>query len=420
MAQVVLEGVSKEFPGGIRALDRVDLQVADGEFLVLVGPSGCGKSTALRLIAGLEQPTGGVISIGDRVVNGLPARRRDVAMVFQSYALYPHLTVAENLAFGARLRDGGWSGRLFDKLARPARAKERADRRANLAARIKEFSQAFGVASLLERLPGQLSGGERQRVALAKALVRSPAASLLDEPLSNVDAQLRVEIRRELKRLHQRQPVTTIYVTHDQVEALTLGDRIGVMRDGQIQQIGQAAEICDRPANLFVAGFIGSPPMNLCLGRLRNTEWDEDGLRFETASWGAQATPESIGRLSQYRDRPIVLGVRPRDARLVADGDPTGDTIKGTIGLIEPLGDSRLVEILFETAGPPHDPGLPDPPVSPLGAPASAGSNLALSSSLMCKIGARYSFRPGDRARVALDMGQAHWFDPLSGLRIDF
>jgi multiple sugar transport system ATP-binding protein len=414
MAQVVLEGVSKEFAGGVRALDRVDLQVADGEFLALVGPSGCGKSTALRLIAGLEWPSAGVISIGDRVVNDTPARRRDVAMVFQSYALYPHFTVAENLAFGAHLRDGArWPVRALEKIALPERARKRAERSASVAARVREIAAAFGVTSLLDRLPGQLSGGQRQRVALAKALVRRPSASLLDEPLSNVDAQLRVEIRRELKRRHQQEPVTTIYVTHDQVEALTLGDRVAVMREGQIQQIGRAEEICDRPANLFVAGFIGSPPMNLCLGRLRNTEWDEDGLRFETANWGAQATPESLARLGRYRDRPVVLGIRPRDVRLVTDGDATGDTIKGTIGLIEPAGDATLVELRFEAPL--------DATNSPGAFPPNVVSNgLVTSQSLLCKIGTRHDLTPGQRARVALDMSQALWFDPQTGLRIDF
>lgn len=417
MAQVVLEGISKEFAGGIRALDHVDLQVADGEFLVLVGPSGCGKSTALRLIAGLERPTGGVISIGDRVVNGLAPRHRDVAMVFQSFALYPHLNVQQNLMFGARLRErGGWPARALERIALRNRARQRAERGAAATARVQEIAQAFGVGDLLERMPGQLSGGQRQRVALAKALVRRPAVGLLDEPLSNVDAQLRVEIRRELKRLHLRQPVTTLYVTHDQVEALTLGDRIAVMRAGRIQQIGAAADICDRPANLFVAGFIGTPPMNLCLGTLRNTEWDEDGLRFETASWGAQVTPESIHRLSHYRDRPVVLGIRPRDVRLLFDGQEAGDTIKGTVGLVEPSGDGGLLELLFEVAGVPHDAARP-PEDAAAGGPAEQYS---LSRSLICKTDARHSLRPGDRARVSLDMRQAHWFDPQTGLRVDF
>src|SRR5438067_4856831 len=248
MANVVFQAVTKEFPGGTIAVDCLTLDVADGEFMILVGPSGCGKTTALRMVAGLEKPTSGTIAIGDRVVNGLSARDRDVAMVFQNYALYPHMTVRRNLAYPLRQRHT------------PAPEVDR---------RVAEISAMLGLDDLLKRRPAQLSGGQRQRVAMGRALVREPKVFLLDEPLSNLDAKLRVQMRSELKRLHARLQVTTIYVTHDQVEAMTLGDRIAVLSWGRIQQLGAPQDIYEHPANVFVAGFIGSPPMNLLRGTAR-------------------------------------------------------------------------------------------------------------------------------------------------------
>src|SRR5216110_1297276 len=246
MAEVRLEHVTKRFSADAVALNDLSLDVQDGEFLILVGPSGCGKTTALRIVAGLEKPTSGRITIGDRVVNDVTPRDRDIAMVFQNYALYPHMTVYRNLAFGL---------------------KERRTPKPEIDRRVREVSGILGLDELLKRRPAQLSGGQRQRVAMGRALVREPKAFLLDEPLSNLDAKLRVQMRAELKRIHQRLGITTIYVTHDQVEAMTLGDRIVVMSNGRVQQIGAPQDVYRRPQNLFVAGFIGSPPMNLLRGR---------------------------------------------------------------------------------------------------------------------------------------------------------
>ncbi|MFB3738588.1 MAG: ABC transporter ATP-binding protein, partial [Candidatus Velamenicoccus archaeovorus] len=247
MGEVVFDHVRKEFPGGTVALDDLTLEIPDGEFMILVGPSGCGKTTALRCVAGLEKPTRGRIRVAGRVVNDVTPRDRDIAMVFQNYALYPHMSVYRNLAFGL---------------------KQRRVPKAEIDRRVRAMSTMLGLDALLKRRPVQLSGGQRQRVAMGRALVREPAAFLLDEPLSNLDAKLRVQMRAELKRLHTRLGITTIYVTHDQVEAMTLGDRIAVMSNGKLQQLGPPQVLYDEPANLFVAGFIGSPPMNFLRGRV--------------------------------------------------------------------------------------------------------------------------------------------------------
>src|SRR5438093_3821732 len=247
MAQVLLDNVSKVFPGGVKAVDAIDLAIKDQEFIVLVGPSGCGKSTTLRMVAGLEEITGGTIRIGDRIVNDVPPKDRDIAMVFQNYALYPHMTVYKNMAFGLKLR--GMPKKQIDE-------------------RVQEAAKILDIGHLLERKPKALSGGQRQRVAVGRAIVREPAAFLFDEPLSNLDAKLRVTTRAELKRLHQRLKTTTIYVTHDQEEAMTLGDRIVVMRDGKIQQADTPLKTYNYPNNRFVAGFIGMPPMNFFDGRI--------------------------------------------------------------------------------------------------------------------------------------------------------
>src|SRR5947207_585890 len=248
MAQVVLEKISKIFPGGVKAVDDIDLGIKDQEFIVLVGPSGCGKSTTLRMVAGLEEITGGTIRIGDRVVNDVPPKDRDIAMVFQNYALYPHMTVYKNMAFGLKLRK--MPKALIDQ-------------------RVNEAAKILDIGHLLDRKPKALSGGQRQRVAVGRAIVREPAAFLFDEPLSNLDAKLRVTTRAELKRLHHRLKTTTIYVTHDQEEAMTLGDRIVVMKDGKIQQSDAPLQMYNAPVNRFVAGFIGMPPMNFFDGAIK-------------------------------------------------------------------------------------------------------------------------------------------------------
>src|SRR5437867_7235335 len=275
MAQVVLDHVTKVFDDQVMAVDDLTLTVGDGEFIILVGPSGCGKTTALRMLAGLEKLTSGRIAIDGRVINDVSPRDRDIAMVFQNYALYPHMTVFRNLAFGLRQRKV------------PSREIDR---------RVHEVSEILGLDELLKRRPAQLSGGQRQRVAMGRALVREPKAFLLDEPLSNLDAKLRVQMRAELKRLHQRLGVTTIYVTHDQVEAMTLGDRIAVMNAGRVQQIGRPQEVYRHPANLFVAGFIGSPPMNLLRGSVREGRVQAGDLQFARGG---------------VPDGDVVVGVRP-------------------------------------------------------------------------------------------------------------
>jgi multiple sugar transport system ATP-binding protein len=301
---VTLDQVSKGFAGGTLAVDQLSLEIADGEFIILVGPSGCGKTTALRMIAGLETPSAGSISIGDRVVNGISARDRDIAMVFQNYALYPHMSVARNLAYPLRQR--------------------RVPRR-EITRRVREVAEMLSLEQLLGRRPGQLSGGQRQRVAMGRALVREPEVFLLDEPLSNLDAKLRVQMRAALKRLHARLAVTTIYVTHDQVEAMTLGDRIAVLSDGRLQQLGAPQEVYDRPANVFVAGFIGSPPMNLLHGRARAGRVTAGDFAFERPG---------------LSDREVIVGVRPESLRVAADGMPA---LEFHVSVVEPMGDEVIV-----------------------------------------------------------------------------
>ena len=304
MPSVTLEDITKTFPGGAIAVDELSLEIADGEFMILVGSSGCGKTTALRMIAGLEKPTSGTIRIGERAVQDLSARDRDIAMVFQNYALYPHMTVARNLAYPLRQRK------------MPKR---------EIAKRVQEVAEMLSLEELLGRRPAQLSGGQRQRVAMGRALVREQAVFLLDEPLSNLDAKLRVQMRAALKRLHSQLGVTTVYVTHDQVEAMTLGDRIAVIADGRLQQLGAPQDVYDRPANVFVAGFIGSPPMNLLRGRAR------DGL----ATAGDLVVP-----CPGVSDKDVIVGVRPECLRPAREGMPS---LGFEVMVVEPMGDEVIV-----------------------------------------------------------------------------
>jgi len=336
MAQIALSHIDKRYPNGYVASRDLSLEIADGEFLVLVGPSGSGKSTVLRMIAGLEKPTGGTITIGDRDVTRLPPQERDVAMVFQSYALYPHMSVRENMAFGLRLR------------------KQRAD---VVSRRVAEVAEALGLGPLLDRKPAQLSGGQRQRVALGRAIVREPKAFLFDEPLSNLDAQLRVETRAELARLHRRLGATMVYVTHDQVEAMTLGTRVAVLKDGALQQVAPPMELYRRPHNQFVASFIGSPSMNFVRGTLTR---DNGRARF-TAPGLTLAVPDSVAA----REGTVVLGVRPHDIGLdgAVDREP-----RGVVSLVEPLGSEQIVYVtvpgghdLVAAVGPEVTPKVDEP-----------------------------------------------------------
>ena len=323
MAEVVLEHVYKEFPGGVPAVNDFNLVIDDREFLVLVGPSGCGKSTTLRMIAGLEETSSGVIRIGDRVVNDVPPKDRDIAMVFQNYALYPHMTVYENLAFGLRLRH-------YD--------------RAEIDARVQEAARILGLSEMLGRKPRALSGGQRQRVAVGRAIVRKPAVFLFDEPLSNLDAKLRVEMRAELNKLHLRLMTTMIYVTHDQLEAMTLADRIVVMKDGWIQQVGAPLEIYERPANRFVAGFIGTPPMNFLNGTLEN----RDGNVVWTDGHGfVNFPPETERRLCGHAGERVVLGVRPENIhdRRENTENQRSPGLPCKVEVVEPLGNEQYVHM---------------------------------------------------------------------------
>ncbi len=360
MATVTLERVRKVYEdrGATHvAVHGIDLVIASGEFVVLVGPSGCGKSTTLRMLAGLERVTDGIIRIGDRVVNDVPARDRDIAMVFQTYALYPHMSVYQNLAFALTLR--------------------RIDR-AEIDARVRQAAGLLGLETLLDRKPRQLSGGQRQRVALGRAIVRHPQVFLFDEPLSNLDAKLRMQMRRELTTLHRRLGATTIYVTHDQVEAMTLGDRIVLMRDGQVQQIGTPLEVYRRPANLFTAGFLGSPPMNQIPGRVVQ----RDGWWFESREPGLRlplASPSDSPGL-----REAVLGLRPESIRLARGGAD----FEAQVEQVEPLGHEVVIAV---QAG-----GVPVTLRTDAGAVAV----------------------PGQRVGLTVAPQSHHWFDPATGERI--
>jgi len=318
VASVILENVQKVYPGNVSAVQSFSLDIQDKEFFVLLGPSGCGKTTLLRLIAGLEQATEGVIRIGDRIINDVPPKNRNVAMVFQNYAIYPHMTVYENMAFGLKQRRV--PGKEIDE-------------------RVRRAAQVLGLDGLLDRKPRALSGGQRQRVAVGRAIVRQPAAFLFDEPLSNLDARMRVEMRKELKLLHRRLQTTMVYVTHDQVEAMTLGDRVCVMRDGQIEQVGPPIEVYDRPRTRFVAGFIGTPPMNFISGTLVQAG---KSPVFSAAHFSFRLPAQFTPVAEKWAGKAIELGIRPED--LAHDnGAEEQSYIPGEVQLIEALGNEQLI-----------------------------------------------------------------------------
>jgi multiple sugar transport system ATP-binding protein len=319
MSQVVIRNANKMY-GDVHAVKDVNIQVRDKEFMVFVGPSGCGKTTTLRMVAGLEAITSGDILIGDRVVNELPPMDRDIAMVFQNYALYPHMSVYDNMAFGLKMRK-------FDK--------------AEIEKRVKRASEILAISELLNRKPRQLSGGQRQRVALGRAIVRDPKVFLFDEPLSNLDAKLRVQMRVELKKLHERLGTTAIYVTHDQVEAMTLGDRVVVMKDGWVQQIGEPLDLYNNPANKFVAGFIGSPAMNFANVTLTSANGavyaENKGLRIKLPDEVAQ-------RLNGHNNRDVVLGIRPEDLTVAGPSDSPDLTFDAAVEVVEQLGSEIILD----------------------------------------------------------------------------
>jgi multiple sugar transport system ATP-binding protein len=340
MAEVVLENLTKVYPNGVQAVRDLSLQVADGELVVLVGPSGCGKSTTLRLLAGLEKPTAGTIRIDGRDVHALPPHERDVALVFQRPALYPHLTVRRNLSFGLEMRQQvGWLARLAWRWLRPARYRQIRQQEKILAERVEDTARQIGLADLLERRPNQLSGGEQQRVALGRALVRQPGVFLLDEPLSQLDSRLRSQLRHELHLLQRRLQATMIYVTHDQAEAMTLADRVVVLDRGIVQQAGRPLTVYKQPANRFVAGFFGWPSMNFLDGRLVQVNGQ---LCFATPTWSLPLTPAKAAAWAPYAGKPVTLGVRPEDVTLPT-GESTAAALTMRVALIEPLGSASWI-----------------------------------------------------------------------------
>ncbi len=386
MAEIVLDGVTKVF-GEVIAVNTVSLEVHDGEFMVLVGPSGCGKSTVLRMLAGLEEVTAGEISIGGEQVTDLEPKLRDIAMVFQNYALYPHRTVEANLGFGLKLRH------------MPKEERQR---------RVLDAAAILGLEGLMHRKPSELSGGQRQRVAIGRAMVREPKAFLMDEPLSNLDAKLRVHMRAELQRLHERLGTTTVYVTHDQVEAMTLGDRVAVMRDGILQQVDTPQHLYRHPANLFVAAFIGSPPMNL-------VEATVQGDRVTFAGFDVPIRP---GALAAFDGSTVILGIRPSDIEDAAlwHGEDL-PTIEVTVGVTEELGSE--VNVIFR---------LDAPPVATEEIRAATDDEdeeiLLMADDhpvvVFCaRVDARTTSTPGSTIRLTLDPSRFHFFDPASGLAID-
>src|SRR5690349_14208911 len=320
MARVLIQQLNKKFDE-FHAVKDVNLEIRDREFVVLVGPSGCGKTTTLRMVAGLESITSGDVLIGDTRVNELPPMDRDIAMVFQNYALYPHMSVYDNMAFGLKMRHFG---------------------RAEIAERVQEAAEILGIEDYLKRKPRQLSGGQRQRVALGRAIVRHPQVFLFDEPLSNLDAKLRVQMRVELKKLHERLGTTAIYVTHDQVEAMTLGDRVVVMRDGVVQQVGEPLELYNTPANRFVAGFIGSPAMNFARVELKEAN---GSLLAESKGLSIRLPDETAQRLRGHAGKEVTLGIRPEDLRVARDSDPAEMNIGAVVEVVERLGSEILLDV---------------------------------------------------------------------------
>ena len=395
MAQVALEGVGKVYADGTRAVSSLDLTAADGELLVLVGPSGCGKTTALRMIAGLEGISEGRVLIGERVVNRVPSRDRDVAMVFQSYALYPHLSVRDNIGFGLALR----------KVPR-----------AEITRRVEEAARVLGLTDYLDRKPRNLSGGQRQRVAMGRAIVREPKCFLMDEPLSNLDAKLRVQMRAEIARLQRALGVTTVYVTHDQTEAMTLGDRVAVMKQGVLQQVAPPQELYDEPRNLFVAGFIGSPAMNLVRGRIEEGAAGDPQLRI-----GDQRLPVTPGLLHRraalqgYVGRDLVVGIRPEDmedAALHGDGTST-HLLECRADLVEALGSEVLVHLSMDA------PTVVTDDTRELARDVGEDPAASASSTLIARVSPRTAIKVDERIRIHVDVDRLHLFDLDTGLAIE-
>jgi multiple sugar transport system ATP-binding protein len=395
MAQIIMDHVEKTYTGGVKAIDDLSLDVKDGEFMVFVGPSGCGKSTALRSIAGLEEITGGTIQIGDRIVNDLPPKDRDIAMVFQNYALYPHMTVEQNLAFGLQLRKTP-----KDEIKR----------------RVDEAARMLGLEQYLKRKPGALSGGQRQRVAMGRAIVREPQAFLMDEPLSNLDAKLRVSMRASLNQLHERLGVTTVYVTHDQVEAMTLGDRVAVLRDGRLQQVDTPQTLFESPVNLFVAGFIGSPAMNFATAELIR----DDGPAVTFAGYKLAVPPdifEAKQGLADYFGKQVILGIRPSDFEDASLASARWGTMAVTAGVTEELGSE--IHVMFTIDAPPVEHAAIVQAAETSEDADEAVNALAGGKSLWtARVSKESRIRHGSPVELSVDTRYLQFFDPASGLSI--
>jgi multiple sugar transport system ATP-binding protein len=400
VAEITLDDVSKIYPDGTQAVDSLDLGVKDGEFMVLVGPSGCGKTTALRMVAGLEDISKGTVSIGERVVNEVPPRDRDIAMVFQNYALYPHMSVYENMAFGLKLR----------KLP-----KDEIDRR------VRKAADILGLAEFLNRKPRALSGGQRQRVAMGRAIVREPQAFLMDEPLSNLDAKLRVQTRSEIAKIQHDLRVTTIYVTHDQIEAMTMGDRVAVLKKGVLQQVDPPQTLYDRPDNLFVGGFIGSPAMNMVNAKLSRSDGsllaEFGGFRLRVGDQGRAARPD----LEKFDGKEVILGIRPEDMEdaAILTGAPDDQKITSTVDLREALGSEVLVHFTVNAPIVMHE------HTRELAVDVGAEALEDLEerarqekSPFVAQLSPRTKVKEGDRLEVVVDTNRLHFFDPETGLGI--
>jgi multiple sugar transport system ATP-binding protein len=400
VATVAFERASKVYPDGTRAVSDLDLAIPDGQLMVLVGPSGCGKTTALRMLAGLETISDGVIRIGERVVNHVPSRDRDIAMVFQSYALYPHLSVYENIAFGLRVKKV---------------PKDEIDKRVRNAARILDLEP------FLKRKPRALSGGQRQRVAMGRAIVRQPAAFLMDEPLSNLDAKLRVHMRAEISRLQSDLATTTIYVTHDQVEAMTMGDQVAVMRKGELQQVDDPQTLYDRPLNLFVAGFIGSPAMNLLEGMLQR---QNGSYTVQLGTQRVELDREALSAhpaLEGYAGRDVIVGIRPEhleDAALVTDA-PANRRLKGRVVLREALGSEIVAHVNIDAnAALTEDVRELAEDTDAVTVGDLEADKETAGTDVIGRFNARSRSHQGDEVEVAVDTRALHFFDPETGLGI--
>jgi len=359
MPQVSLDKVSKVYLGDIEAVNEFSLNIENGEFTVLLGPSGCGKSTTLRMIAGLEEITEGEISIGDKVVNDVPAKDRDIAMVFQNYALYPHMTVSENMSFGLRLRN-------YPKI--------------EIDKRVNEAADILSIRHLLKRKPKELSGGEKQRVAVGRAIVRKPLVFLFDEPLSNLDAKLRGQMRTELNKLHKKLQSTMIYVTHDQIEAMTLGEKIVVMKDGHIQQIADPHTLYNKPDNKFVAGFIGTPPMNFINGKIVKSD---NHLYFDSGSFQVRIVDDMVSCIRDYLNKEIIFGIRPEDIydKLFVSEAPPENVVRVNVDVVEPMGSEVY---LYLSSGDAY---------------------------FIAKVGGQEQAQTGQDLEVVFDTGKVHFFD---------